>query len=284
MFAEPMPLDRKFLDISQGLAKTFSRKIFDSNGYAVTGFTGRETFEIDIWQGDTGKAIHNVEATGQWVRPMEGEYQIAIGASDIPKGVYSIRSILLPNGETCYDGPREVYRGFLRVSPSPSDSICDPLKSYCTYQDLLERAPWVETTHVDQDLNGFARHRHRARAWIDEAIIRNAPNSNWNASNVVFYGLYPPGYSTSGRVRYMLDKNELVVTPQIRDCAAHYSLYLICDALSSTPSTGSYAEIAKKHYYKAQTQLQSMNVAFSEDGTTVNYSLSMQKLNGRSLF
>jgi hypothetical protein len=285
MFAEPMALDRKMLEVSQGLAKTFPRKVFSDQGYAITGFTGSELLSVEVWMGDTGRIVrHADDASAQWTVPSGGEYQISLPALNIDKGIYSIRAVLDPNGGLCYDDKREIYRGYLKVNASPVDTLCDPLKSYCSYQDLLEKAPWLESTHVDGDLSGFARHRHRAREWIDEAISRNAPSTSWNASNVVFYGLYPPGYSTRGRAQYMLQNNYLVVTPQIRDAAAHYAIWLICDALSSTPTTGSYGEIAAKHKTRANSIMQSMVASFSEDGKSVNFSIDMRIVSGRTYF
>ncbi|CAB5237943.1 hypothetical protein UFOVP142_34 [uncultured Caudovirales phage] len=284
MLAEPMPLDRKPLEISQGLAKTFTRKVFDDRGYPILGFSGRERLEAEIWMGDTGAEVPFSNATASWTKPADGEYQIAIPAMSIPKGIYSIRALLDPNGEPCYDDKREVFRGYLKVHPSPSACSSDPLRSYCSYQDLLDKAPWLETTHVDNDLSGFARQRHRARVWIDSAIARNAPNTNWNASNVIFYGVFPPGFTARNRVMSLLNSDKLVITPQLRDAAAHYTLWLICDALSSTPTTGSYGEIALKHKSRANSIMQSMIATFSEDGETVIYSVDMRMANGRSRF
>ena len=285
MFSEPMALDRKMLEVSQGLAKTFARKVFSDQGYPITGFTGKEVLAVEVWLGDTGRIVRHAEdASAEWTVPSEGAYQISLPALNIEKGIYTIRVILDPNGNICYEDKREIYRGYLKVNPSPTDTNCDPLKSYCSYQDLLEKAPWLETTHVDGDLTGFARHRHRAREWIDEAIARNAPSSSWNASNVVFYGLFPPGYTSRGRVQAMLHSNYLIVSPQIRDAAAHYTIWLICDALSSTPTTGSYGEIAIKHKTRANSIMQSMVASFSEDGKSVSYSVDMRLATGRSFF
>lgn len=284
MFSEPMAVDRKINEVSQGLAKTFIRKIYNDQGYPITGFDGTECFEVTLWPGDTGTEITYVnELTACWSKPADGEYVITVPAMDVLPGIYSLRVVLDPNGSVCYDSPREVFRGYLKVAASPKSMCSDPMKSYCTYADLLEKAPFLEQTFTDTDLSGFARQRFRARQWVDMSIQRNSPNtSNWNHSNIVFYGVFAPGISSRGRVLELLESNKLILTRPIVDAAAHYAIYLICDALNGTPTTGSYGEIAQKHYSRACSVLDSAVAEFSTSGSgNVDFAVDMRLVTGR---
>lgn len=283
MFSEPMPIDRKINEVSQGLAKTFTRKIFDDRGYSITGFTGNETLSAIIWPGDTAREITTVDSlTAEWTIPSDGEYVIGIPPLDLTPGIYSLQVILDPNGEVCYDLPREIFRGYLKVAASPGMRCSDPLKSYCSYADLLEKAPFLEQTFSDTDLSGFARQRHRARQWIDMSILRNAPNNlSWNHTNMVFYGVFPSGFTSRSRLADMLGKNQLVISQPIIDAASHYAIHLICDSLNSTPAAGSYGEIAQKHYSRACSVLDSSVVEFSSSTGKIDYVVDMRLATGR---
>lgn len=284
MFSEPMAVDRKINEVSQGLAKTFIRKIYNDQGYPITGFDGTETFEVTLWPGDTGREITSVDTlTASWSKPADGEYIISVPGMDIVPGIYSIRAVLDPKGSVCYDSPREVFRGYLKVNASPGAMCNDPMKSYCTYADLLEKAPFLEQTFSDTDMSGFSRQRYRARQWVDMSIMRNAPNtSNWNHSNLVFYGVFAPGVSSRGRVADLLDSNKLILTRPIVDAAAHYAIFLICDALNATPAAGGYGEIAQKHYSRACSVLDSAVAEFSTSGSgSADFAVDMRLVTGR---
>ena len=284
MFPEPMAVDRKIYEVSQGLAKTFTRKIYDENSARITGFTGNEKITVDLWQGDTGEEINGDDVlTANWVTPSEGEYLIGVPALTILPGMYSFRAVLDPNGGTCWDSPREIFRGFLKMKPSPGYKCIDSLKNYCSYADLLEKAPFLEHAFTDTDLSGFARQRVRAREWVDMAIIRNAPNTftSWYSSPI-FYGVFPPGYSAKSQVAEMLKKDQLTVTRPIRDAATHYAIFLICDALNGTPTTGGYGEVAAKHYSRACSTLDSTTAEFRTCNTDrPDYVVDLRLTTGR---
>ena len=281
MLSEPRPLDRKILDVSQGVARTFSRTIYDENGYKITGFTGNEILSVDISTGEGG-AITDATATATWIQPTEGSYQINVPALDLSRGIYSIRALLDPNGESCYPSPREIYKGFLRVNPSPNNSLCGSLRLYCDYADLLEKAPYLESTHTDNDLSGFTRQRYRARVWVDSCITRASTNSTFYGRNAIFYGVIAPYNYGIHRVEQMLKEDKLMLTPAIRDAATHYALFLITDSLSSTPTTGSYQEIAQKHFSRANSIMQSAIAAFDENGSgEKTYTVDLRVADGR---
>lgn len=284
MFPEPMAVDRKIYEVSQGLAKTFTRRIYDENSARIGGFTGNEKITVDLWQGDTGHSIDGDDVlTANWITPSEGEYLIGVPALTITPGMYSIRAVLDPNGGTCWQSPREIYRGFIKIKPSPGFQCSDSLKTYCTYADLLEKAPFLEHAFTDTDLSGFARQRVRAREWVDMAIIRNAINtSSWLYSTPIFYGVFPPGYSARNRVAELLQKNQLTVTRSIRDAATHYAIFLICDALNGTPTTGGYGEIAAKNYSRACSALDSTTAEFrSTNSEQPDYVVDLRMATGR---
>lgn len=283
MLSEPMPLDRKIYDISQGVARTFSRKIYDENGYIIKPFDGAEKFIVEISNGDSGNILQLEEdPTATWSQPTEGEYQIQIPALEIRNGIYSMRVLLDPNGQTCYPSIREVFRGFLRVNSSPKDGPIDCLKVYCEYGDLLEMAPYLESTHTDNDLSGYAKQRYRAKLWVDSCILRASSSTTFYGKSAVNYGVVAPTSYGDRYVATLLDQNKLMVTQQIRDAASHYSLYLITDALSSTPTTGSYQEISYKHYLRANSIMQSAVASFDVQGNgQASYVVDMRIADGR---
>lgn len=284
MFVEPQPLDRKIYDVSQGVARTFTRKVYNESGYPITGFTGSETFTVEIATGQTG-SVTSEEPTAAWSIANDGEYQISIPELDIKTGIYSLRVILNPNGQVCYPSPREVFRGFLRINATPKDGPTDCLKVYCDYGDLLEKAPYLEATHTDNDLSGFSKQRYRAKLWVDSVILRASSNTNFYGINAVNYGIIPPNAYGSRYVAQLIDDNKLIVDLPIRDAAAHYTLYLITNALSSTPTTGSYQEISVKHYSLANSIMQSAVAKFDVNGSgSSSFSVDLRVADGRSTF
>lgn len=283
MFPDPQPEDRTIVDVVQGLTRTFPRKVLDRRGYSIAGFTGDEILTAQLWLGDDGIEVPNVTVTAEWTVPSDGEYQVSFPAMTIDKGIYSVRVVLDPNSEPCYPGPVEVYRGFVRIVPSPSVQNGDPIQCYCSYADMLDRAPWLETVHTSNDMSGFARQRHRARKWIDTTIARHAPRASWNHSNIIFYGIFPEGFSGQPMILKLLAENKLIVTDPIIDAAAHYSIHLACDSLGSTPTQGSYAEISLKHKLKASAALQMSVAQFSENGTSVTHAVDLRIADGRNL-
>ena len=284
MFSEPQPLDRKILDCSQGVARTFTRKIYDENAYAIIGFTGNEKLTVEISSGNDG-VVREDDSTlvAVWSQPSIGEYQIQLPELDLGQGIYSIRVLIDPNGEACWPSVREIFRGFIRVSPSPSNGHVGCLKLYCDYSDMLMLAPYLESTHTDNDLSGFSRQRYRARIWVDTCILRCSSNTSFYGVNAVFYGLTSPAASGSSYVDQLLKDDKLIVSPEIMDAAAHYALFLITDSLSSTPTTGSYQEIAQKHYRRANSIMQSSVASFDLNGNGYpSYVVDLRMADGRT--
>lgn len=281
MFSEPQPLDRKILDCSQGVARTFTRRIYGEDAYAISGFTGNEVLSVEISTGQSGVDAKQ-DPTATWSQPSEGEYQIQLPEITATPGIYSIRVLLDPNGEVCYPSPREIFRGFIRVNPSPTNGLVGSLRLYCDYGDLLEKAPYLESTHTDNDLSGFSKQRYRAKVWVDSCILRSSSSSSFHGRSAVFYGVVPPQSYGSTHVETMLANDKLIVSPAIRDAASHYALYLITDSLSSTPTTGSYQEIAQKQFYRANSIMQSAVAHFDELGFGgITYTVDCRLADGR---
>ena len=283
MFPEPMSMDRKILEVSQGLARTFSKRIYDESAKAVTGFSGTETLSVKLGAGFNSETVTVSGLAAVWTVASEGKYDIQFPATTIEIGIYPIQVILDPNGQPCYPNPREIYRGFARINPSPVTASGTPYQLYCDYADLLEVAPWIETTHTDNDMSGWFRQRLRARNWIDSAILK-ASSSNPHR-HAIFYGVIPPYSQGSPYVAELLADNKLILTDEIRRAAAHYTMHEITKTLGSSPNTGSYAEISQKHYEEANRKLQSLVASFdTTGGTTANYYVDLRIMDGRVTF
>lgn len=284
MFAEPMPLDRKILDVSQGMARTFSKRIYDESAKAITGFSGVETLAAKVGAGYNSELLTISGLAAQWSQASQGSYQIQVPALTIDQGIYTLQVILTPNGEPCYPSPREIFRGYLRVKPSPVTASGTAAKLYCEYADILELAPWLETTHTDNDMSGFFRQRLKARQWIDSAILR-CSTSNVHR-HAIFWGVIAP-YNNANNYIYQLIQNDwLVISNEIREAAAHYSIFKIADSLSSVSTTGSYKDLAAKHYSQANSILQSLVAGFVENATDTNptYFVDLRVADGRVTF
>lgn len=280
MFSEPMPLDRKILDVSQGLARTFSKRIYNESAQAITGFTGDETFTVKLGAGFNSEIVDVEDLEAVWTVAEEGKYEIRFPATEIEIGIYPLQVILDPNGEPCYPSPREIFRGYARIQPSPVTASGTPYQLYCDYADLLEVAPWIETTHTDNDMSGWFRQRLRARQWIDSAILKASTNNPHR--HAIFYGVIAPYNQGSPYVAELIADNKLIVTDEIRRAAAHYTVYEITRALASAPNTGSYAEIAKTNYDEANRKLQSLVAGFdTTGGSTANYFVDLRIMDGR---
>lgn len=280
MFSEPMPLDRKILDVSQGLARTFSKRIYNESAGAITGFSGSETFTVKLGAGFNSEVVTVSGLDAAWSVASEGKYDIRFPAVNLEIGIYPLQVILNPNGQPCYPTPREIYRGYARINPSPATASGTPYQLYCDYADLLEIAPWIETTHTDNDMSGWFRQRLRARNWIDSAILKASTNNPHR--HAIFYGVIAPYNQGSPYVAELLADNKLILTDEIKRAAAHYTIYLITDALGSAPNTGSYKEIARDHYDRANQKLQSLVAGFdTTGGSTANYFVDLRIMDGR---
>ncbi len=118
----------------------------------------------------------------------------------------------------------------LTITPAPA-----PV--YCTYEDMLELAPWIgDLQSVLQDETGFAKQRAHARQKLDQCILlsyRGHTVGQFGTHSDLAYGW---GYGggkrrsvlTSPTIRQWLDSNFLIVRDAITRTCAHWAIADVC--------------------------------------------------------
>ena len=76
-----------------------------------------------------------------------------------------------------------IIEATFRVLPTPG-SASQSLKTYCSYNDLLNIAPWIrQVQDLDTDQESFYQQRYEARTWLDWLITRS-----WRGTSAAYFG------------------------------------------------------------------------------------------------
>jgi hypothetical protein len=123
-------------------------------------------------------------------------------------------------------------------------------KTYCDYPWLLRFGrSWLRQLQTSDDEAGFAEQLGRARTWIDDLA-----HAHYRG---VFVLAAPCGggpIRTGSRLTYLqqqLDADKLMLTDQIRECAAKKALAFICAGqIGLGAQSSAYAQLAR--FYGSQ--------------------------------
>ena len=133
---------------------------------ATTPFDGTETLACVVWAGDDTESL--ATPTVAWDDADTGTYQLTFAdtdTTDMVAGVYAFRVTAAKGGRT-----GEIDRGEFRLLPIPGASVAAP--AFCSRDDMLEYAPWLEDLQSDTDQSGFAEQRAKASRWLIDGITR----------------------------------------------------------------------------------------------------------------
>jgi hypothetical protein len=204
----------------------FFAYIIGSNGKPITSYTGNEPVRVQVWPGEAQVALINVATiTFDPPQALLGQTTVTIHGSAtaaLTPGYFIVRcEIDLP------DGWYEFYSGWLNLKASPGATL--PLPVYCSLQDIIDLASsWLPGLMSDQGLASFEVERAKARAEINRVILsRNRPYGwGWISTGYInlFSGEMPDLY-----IQTQLSLGNLIVTPEITQAAAYYTLALISE-------------------------------------------------------
>lgn len=252
-----------------GTDRTYQITLYDSGGNLVTSFEAADALSAAIWAGDD--MTTSVAPSVTWITPAQGTISLTVSAANtasLSTGLYRIRVAIAPLGTgqllVAYDG---------RIEFTYSAAAGTPRPVYCTYQDLLKIAPWIESIQdAANDQAQFTDERADARAWFDECCLRNFHATYMGqygaASQYLFdfWGAGGPRKSVlaSRWLTQALAANQLLVSVRVARVNALYALSQICTAQILTKS--SYAALAAKFWHDAQNLLISTVAEIDVDG------------------
>jgi hypothetical protein len=284
MPGEPYNVDRSVYDVVRDTGRVFSRQAISDDGTDLTGFNSTTNIlSADIWAGDNQPSLNIDGLQAYWTNAAQGQYTISVPPIDptIVDAIYSLR-VLMTTG----DVSKEIYRGRIRFIDAPGQ-FCKQLNVYCSYRDVVDHAPWIESLQTDLDRSGFQRQRSAAKNWIDLAIVKRAKvldNAWMQGSNYLYYGVVPPGFAYSRYIQSLISEGKIMVDQNLSDIAAYYTIHLICETqFSPQGAYGPYLDISRRMYGMAAQRLETAIIQFdtNNDGLP-EIAVEIGRASGRS--
>lgn len=286
MSSDPFSIDRNIVDVVRDSGRIITRNVAGETGATTTGFDAMEnTLTAEIWPGDDEPVLDVTGLTATWVDAAAGKYVISIPpiSEGVTSEIYWVRVMMVAE----VDRTIEIFRTRVRILDAPGGAT-SALESYCTYRDILDHAPWIESLQTDTDRSGFARQRTAAKNWLDHAISRRAQSSDssWHdRTRYIYYGVVPPNWQYSKYVAQLLKDGKLMVDETVKRISAYYTIHLICETqLSPQGAYGPYLDMSRRMIGMAQNLLETCVIEFDADGDGVgDISFEMGRISGRTL-
>ena len=235
----------------------------DQGGNPVTTYTGAEALTTVVWPG--GAQAVSCSPVTTWVTPAAGLIAIAITAADslaLTGGRYEVLTTVTPMGHDPVDG----YGCTVDVLVAPGS---DPAPTtYTTLDDLLRYGrSWLRQLQTGDDEAGFAEQLGRARSWIED--LAHAHYRVAGMTMVVGSQAFGPRRS-GARSTWLEDElaaNTLIVTDQIRECAAKKALAFICEGQIGTGNSAvAYARLARMYHSQADYLATCLTLSLDTNG------------------
>jgi hypothetical protein len=249
-------------EVSRGAAVTIDVALKDADGVAISD-DGTSALATTVWPG--GDRAASFSAATTWTSAPDGTIAIAIAASDtaaLAPGRYQLLTRLTPAG----GDPEDAYGCTLDVLAFASTATAP--RVYTTYDDMLRYGrSWLRTLATDDDEAGFAEQQGRARSWIEDLA-----HAHYRvASMVMVVGQQAMGPRISGArsvwLQEQLDADTLMVTDQVRECAAKKALAYACEGQVGLGETaGQYARLARMYHSQADYLATCLTLSLDTDG------------------
>ncbi len=226
----------------------------ESDDSVITTYGPSDTLAAAVWAGDDQPAIFSPIVAWK-TNGSDGLIAISFPGSltsAVAKGKYLCRVTLTSAGTTL-----EVARFWVQIDQAPGTGTT--YKTYCSYEDMLQVAPWLAELQSDQDQAGFPEQRQNAREWLERTIQSHyLPYGGYNfvAGNVLHlddYWRQTPGYSKY--LQDYLDQDKLMVSnrPKVKRMTAHYATFLVCQAqIGPNDKDNAYQRFADYHLTQAR--------------------------------
>lgn len=259
------------MTVAQGLSSLWTLTIRGPSGAAYTGYTGSEPLSGSVRVGRDSPPLIVLDPT--WIDATLGTIALPLPGAvtrALETGRYLVQVALA-------DGSADLFEGFLQVNYSPG--MASTLPVYGSYDDLLDRAPWIATLQKNTDLAGFARQRHQARAWFEDLVHRHDRGGSGLSTDFAFVpgisfgGSYGWGWRGGGKSRELqiwLDAGRLDVTAQVIDAVSCYAIALVCQRQISSAGSDGYERAAQKWFGLAEAAAMTTTVEIDSNGDGVN--------------
>lgn len=241
------------------------------DGTSLAGlFSGAEILRVRLWAGDDRTAVVSLNAS--WDSSLLGNpasvavprVKFTIPASSLttlPPGRYQVEGIINPGLDDVYFTPPDTTISI--VASAGSGTVG---KTYCTYQDMIDLVPWIETVQNAGVQSGFQEQREIAREWLEMLIQRHAGavSNEWGAE----LGL---AGSWGGAVRNkwlqtQLDADLMLVTRTIRRTTAYKALGLVLQSQIGSQGDRTYAALGSQYELMAADLASTLTVEFDVNG------------------
>lgn len=227
----------------------------ESDNSVITTYGPSDGLAASVWAGDDNGVVFSPSVA--WTTDgSDGLITLSFPGSlttTVAEGKYLCRVTLTSSGTTL-----EVARMRVNLQQAPGTETVT-YKTYCSYEDMLQIAPWLAEMQSDQDQAGFPEQRQNAREWLERVIQSHyLPYGGYGfaAGNVLHlddYWRQTPGYSKY--LQDYLDQDKLMVSsrPKVKRMCAHYAVHLVCQAqIGPNDKDSAYQRFAEYHLNSAQ--------------------------------
>lgn len=261
------------MTVSQGLGGSWTITLRDDAGAAYTAYTGDEALAGSVRIGRDAPALFAPVPT--WLDASAGTITLPIpgtATAGLDVGRYLVQVKLA-------DDSADLYEGSLEVNYSPGSA--PTLATYAGFDEMLDRAPWIEKLQRATDLAGFARQRYQAREWFESLLHRHYQGASGLSADfafipgISFAGAYMPYGFRDGRrskdLQSWLDADRLDLTEDVIDAVSCYAIALVCDReIVPTKDTTGYAAMACKFFARAERVVSCLTAEVDSDGDGTN--------------
>lgn len=256
--------------VRQGTALSLTITLANADGPLA--YVGTETLQAIVWAGDDQSALATLTPT--WLDATAGTVSLTIPAAtttSLDPAAYTI-SLTVVSASVKYEG----WRAWLRIESGPGSA--DAPAVWCSYDDMLRFASWLDQIQGESDTAGFAEQRARATEWAIEQGMsrardmlelqfqRHAARYNTNTLTWVIpdsgVDLGPQWGRSSYIEPQMLDDLTtwrsrfddttcVVVDSRMKEIVARYAIAMACDQQIGEMAKTSYQELAARFRRKA---------------------------------
>ncbi len=256
--------------VRQGTALSLTITLANADGPLA--YVGTEALQAIVWAGDDQSALATLTPT--WLDAAAGTVSLTIPAAtttSLDPAAYTI-SLTVVSASVKYEG----WRAWLRIESGPGSA--DAPAVWCSYDDMLRFASWLDQIQGETDTAGFAEQRARATEWaieqgmsrardmLESQYERHAPRyaNTTNTWVIPTSGVdLGPQWGRSSYIEPQMlddlntwrdrfdDTDVVVVDSRMKEIVARYAIAMACDQQIGEMAKTSYQELAARYRRKA---------------------------------
>lgn len=225
--------------VLQGTALPLTVTIADDQGNPITTYSGSEGLAAEVWPG--GDRAASFAATATWNTPSAGTVDVMVTGTQtamLEEGRY-LGAVILQDP---VDGPLEAYVWAIDVGLAPGSAPAPTV--YCRFSDMLTYGrSWLVKLQGDDDQEGFARQRGRARSWLDDVILAHYTGASSSYGQI---GMWNYGSTPSAWLRGILDGGGLISRDWVVEATAKRALGFVCESQIGPAKDNQYTGLANR--------------------------------------